>query len=161
MDSSRTFFVTTKTSMGRALLQSERNALLFIEVLRFYVKEKKFYLHDFVIMPDHVHLLITVDGDTTIERAVQFVKGGFSFRLRKEFGCLGEVWQRGFSETRVMGEESYAQHRRYIAENPVKAGLVKSPEAFPFCFSQMTRKKAQGLKPPNMTGGVGTAKAVP
>src|SRR5271155_588057 len=133
--SSRTFFVTTKTSMGRALLQSERNAMLFIDVLRFYVKERKFEVHDFVVMPDHVHLLVTVHGDITIERAMQFVKGGFSFRLRKETGYMGEIWQRGFSETRVNDRESFQNHRKYIAQNPVNAGLVDSTEKFSFCFT--------------------------
>lgn len=155
------FFVTTKTSMGRALLQTERNAMLLIEVLRSYMAARKFVVHDFVVMPDHVHLLITVNADTTIEKAVQFIKGGFSYRLRKEFGYVGEVWQRGFSEIRVMDEKSDAQHRQYIAENPVKAGLVKSQEEFPYCFSQMARRKTQGLKPPNVTAGIGTAEAVP
>jgi putative transposase len=98
---SRTFFVTTKTSLGRALLQSDRNATLLIDVLRCYAAAGKFRLHDFVIMPDHVHLLITVSGDSTMERAMPFIKGGFSHRLKKDFGYLGEVWQRGFSEVRV------------------------------------------------------------
>src|SRR5271166_3858970 len=95
---SRTFFVTTKTSMGRALLQSERNATLFIDVLRSYVAAGKFKVHDFVVMPNHVHLLMTVEEDMSIEKAVQFVKGGFSYRLKKECGHSGEVWQRGFSD---------------------------------------------------------------
>jgi putative transposase len=59
---SRTFFATTKTSMGRPLLQSERNATLWIDLLRSDVAAGRFQLHDFVIMPDHVHLLITVFG---------------------------------------------------------------------------------------------------
>ena len=143
---SRTFFVTTKTSMGRALLQSERNATLLIDVLRSYVAGRKFQLHDFVVMPDHVHLLITVGGDMTIERAMQFVKGGFSFRLRKESGYLGEVWQRGFSEVRVDDRESFLRYRDYIAENPVKAGLVDSPEEFPYCFTYLAKQKAAGAK---------------
>jgi putative transposase len=75
VSSSRTFFVTTKTSMGRALLQPERNATLFIEVVRFNVRARRFQVHDFVVMPDHVHLLITVDRDLTIEKAMQFIKG--------------------------------------------------------------------------------------
>jgi putative transposase len=61
---------------------------------------RKFQLHDFVVMPDHMYLLIRV-GDRTIERTMQFIKGGFSFRLRKEFGYPGGVWQRGFSEVRM------------------------------------------------------------
>ena len=69
VSSARTFFATTRTSQGRALLQSERNATLLVEVLRSYVVAGKFRLHDFVIMPDHLHLLITVGGDITIENS--------------------------------------------------------------------------------------------
>jgi putative transposase len=84
--------------MGKALLQSDRNATLLIDVLRFYGKQGKFQLHDFVVMLNHLHLLITVSGDSTVERVMQFIKGGFSYRLKRELGYLGEVWQRGFSE---------------------------------------------------------------
>jgi putative transposase len=142
----RTFFATTKTSQGRPLLQSARNATLMIDVLRTYVASGKFRLHDFVIMPNHVHLLLTVGADMTIEKAMQFIKGGFSHRLKKECGYLGEVWQRGFSEDRVGNRESFVQHREYIATNPVKAGLVDSPEKFPYCFTYLARRKAPGAK---------------
>jgi|SRR6516162_8181602 len=145
---SRTFFVTTKISMGRALLQSERNATLLIDVLRSYVAAGKFQLHDFVVMPNHVHLLIRVGGDMTIEKAMQFIKGGFSFRLKKELGYLGEVWQGGFSEVRVDDRQSLLRHRDYIAQNPVKAGLVDSPEKFPYCFTYLAKRKAAGAKSP-------------
>ena|SRR5215831_17004181 len=137
---SRTFFVTPKTSMGRALLQSERNATLLIDVLRSYVTARKFQVHDFVVMPDHVHLLITVGGDLTIEKAMQYIKGGFSFRLKKELGYLGEVWQRGFSEVRVHDRQSFLRYREYIAQNPVKAGLVDSPETFPYSFTYCAKR---------------------
>ena len=113
------------------MLQSERNAALMIDVLRGYVAAGKFQLHDFVLMPDHLHLLITVGAEMTIEKAMQLIKGGFSYRLQKEHGYVGEVWQRGFSEERVENRESFVQHRKYIAENPVKARLADSPEKFP------------------------------
>ncbi len=143
----RTFFVTTKTSMGRRLLQSERNAMLFIDVLRSYVADGKFKVHDFVVMPDHVHLLLTVSKDMTVERAMQFIKGGFSYRLKKELGYLGEVWQRGYSELRVEDERSFQQHREYIAENPVRAGLANAPGEFPIVSLTSRSKRPQGLKP--------------
>ena len=93
--------------MGRRLLQTERNAGLLIEVLRSLVAERAFELHDFVIMPDHVHLLLTVHEAMTVEKAMQLIKGRFSFRLKKEFGVQGEVWQRGFSEVQVMNRENF------------------------------------------------------
>ena len=82
----------------------------------------------------------------TVERAMQLVKGGFSYRLKKECGYLGEVWQRGFSEARVEDQRSFRQHREYIAENPVSAGLAGSPEGFPYCFTYLAGRKAAGAK---------------
>ncbi len=139
--------------MGRRLLQTERNAGLLIEVLRSLVAERAFELHDFVIMPDHVHVLLTVYEAMTVEKAMQLIKGRFSYRLKKEFGLQGEVWQRGFSEVQVMNRDNFETHRRYIAENPLKAGLVDSAEIYPFCYGYLAKSKAQarqaqqGLKP--------------
>jgi putative transposase len=161
LSSSRTFFVTTKTSMGRALLQSERNANLLIDVLRSCVVAKKFVVHDFVVMPDHLHVLITVDSEMSIERAMQFIKGGFSYRLGKELGHRGEVWQRGFSEVRVEDRESFLKHREYIAQNPVRAGLSETPEIYPYCYAYLASKKRAGAKAQQISNACGTAEAVP
>ena len=143
----RMFFVTTKTSMGRRLLQSDRFAELFVDVLRKSMAAGRFQVHDFVVMPDHVHLLLSVGEGVSIEKAVQFIKGGFSYRVKRELGYDGEVWQRGFSEVQVAGGDSVEQHRRYIASNPERAGLVGPGEEFAWCFEVLRRRKAQGLKP--------------
>jgi len=128
--------------MGRNILQSERNAGLLVEILRSLVAEHRFELHDFVVMPDHLHLLLTVDDDMTIEKAMQLVKGWFSRRISQELGFKGEVWHRGFTETQVMNRESFEKHREYIAQNPVKAGLAVSAEEFPFCYRYLAKRKA-------------------
>jgi putative transposase len=82
--------------MGCRLLQAQREASLLIDVLRSCVAAREFQLHDFVIMPNHIHLLLTVPDGMAIEKAVQLVKGRFSYRLKKELGFQGEVWQPGF-----------------------------------------------------------------
>jgi putative transposase len=135
--------------------------MLLVDVLRVCLKKKRFSLHDFVIMPDHIHLLITIGPGTTIERAMQFIKGGFSYRLKKESSYTGEVWQRGFSEVRIYDDESYHEHREYIAQNPVKAGLVDSTDAYPFSFCSLAKQKDQGLKPTSLDPASGTAEALP
>jgi len=143
LNPSRIFFATTKIAMSRRLLQSERNAGLFIDVLRSLVYEYRFKLLDFVIMPDQVHLLIEVREDMTIEKVMQLIKGRFSHRLSHEMGYKGEVWQRGFTEVQVMNKEGVQGHRAYIAENPVRAGLAASAKEYPFCFEFLARRKAQ------------------
>ena len=132
---------------GTSIIPAERNATLCIDVLRSYVAARKFQVHDFVVMPNHVHLLITVGEDIAVEKAGHMLmKGGFSYRLKKEFGYAGEVWQRGFSDVRIEDRDSFLRHRAYIAQNPVKRGLANSPEEFPFCFAYLRNQKAAGAK---------------
>jgi putative transposase len=119
-------------------------ANLFVEVLRSYVKAGKFTVHDFVIMPNHIHLLMTLPGALSIERAMQLIKGNFSFRANKELGFKGEIWQRGFSDVLVTDKQGFQLHRGYIENNPVKAGLANSAEEFPFGSAYLKRLKREG-----------------
>ncbi len=129
---------------------------LFIDILRESMRAGHFRVHEFVVMPDHVHLLITVPAESTIEKAIQRIKGGFSYRAGRELGFKGETWQRGFSEVRIHDDGSYAQHRSYIENNPVRRGLVSAPEEYRFGSLYLRLKKRaeledreskQGLKP--------------
>lgn len=119
---------------------------LFVDVLRAAMKEKKIVIHEFVVMPDHVHLLMTVPGDMSLEKAMQFIKGGFSFRASKELGYMGEVWQRGFSDVRITNEASYQEHLEYIRQNPVKAGLASDPAEFSFGSLFLRNAKRAGAE---------------
>jgi putative transposase len=115
--------------------------MLFIDTLRSYVKAGKFKVHDFVVMPNHVHLSITLDNTMSVEKAVQFIKGGFSYRVKKELGYLGEIWQKGFSEVRITSRASFLKHREYIDQNPVRAGLADAPEKFPYGSAYFKKQK--------------------
>ena len=84
-------------------------------------------------MPDHLHLLITPAFDISLEKAVQFIKGGFSFRLKSK----REVWERSFNEVQIRSAEKFDACKRYIEENPVRAGLAAS--AAEYAFSSASR----------------------
>jgi putative transposase len=137
------FFVTSKTSQGRPLLQMEKPALFFIDVLRSYTLKGSFKVHEYVVMPDHFHVLMSLDEKTSVERAVQLIKGNFSFRRKKELGLTGEVWQRGFSEVRVIDRASFLAHKEYIDQNPVKAGLAQRAEDYPYCSAYLRKNKSR------------------
>jgi hypothetical protein len=72
----------------RDLFQVEKIARLFIENMLSYREQKKYLLHGFVVMPDHFHLILSPTG-ITLERAMQCVKGGFSFQLNKNLYVPG------------------------------------------------------------------------
>lgn len=139
----RCFFITASCAQGRAVLQSARMAELFMDTLHSYVRQQRFIIHDFVVMPNHVHALITVPADTSLETAMQLIKGGFSFRAKKELGFTGEIWQRGFSDVYVADRESFLTHREYIDQNPVRSGLVSTPQDYPFGSAYLKSAKAK------------------
>jgi putative transposase len=104
---------------------------LFIDVLLKNREKGRFELHEFVVMPNHFHLLFTPAPKEPLEKCVQYIKGGFSFRTKKELGFAGEVWTPGYNEHRVKDAEDYRAHVSYIHENPVKAGLAGDAAAYP------------------------------
>ena len=121
-----------------------------MRVLYDYRDQNKFRLHEFVVMPDHFHALITVECDITIERAVQFIKGGFAFRAGREFGFSAPIWQKGFSEVRVLDAEAYLRTSGYIRNNPVAGQLADVAEAYPYSSAYPEFELdpvPQGLKP--------------
>ena len=123
--SGQTYFVSFQTSDRLPLFRNERWSALLIQMLERYHGE--FQLHDFVVMPDHIHLLITPMG--AVERAVQLIKGGFSFAAKRELGWNGRLWQAGFSDHRIRDSRDYEQHICYIRKNVESLNLV----AHKFC----------------------------
>ena len=122
------YFITASTFQKRNILQSDRMARLFVNVLFHYRRQEKYLLHEFVVMTDHFHLLLT--PRETLERAVQLIKGGFSFRAKKELGFAYEIWQPSYYDRRVRDDEEYFAFREYIRQNPVKRRMVTAAEEY-------------------------------
>ena len=145
-----TYFITADCFQKKRMLQSDRSAALLIDVLYHYRGQSKYLLHEFVVMPNHFHLLITPGREATLERALQLIKGGFSFRAGRELGMHEEIWQTSFHDRRVRDAEEYRRFRDYIYENPVRAGLVPRTEDWPHssaCGNFELDEVPQRLKP--------------
>jgi len=140
MNFHRAFFITTVTWQRTPLFRNQQRAELMMAVLGHYRDQKKYVLHEFVIMPDHLHLLLTPAADISLERAVQLIKGGFSYRLGK--AKRGLVWQESFTNHRIRDDDDYAHHAKYIRMNPVRARLVESPELYPYSSAAMKFQRA-------------------
>jgi putative transposase len=137
------YFVSTQTIGRRSLFQVERWARLMLSTLNHY-DSAGYKLHAFVIMPDHLHLLIT--PTESVEKAVQLIKGGFSFRAKRELQWNGEIWQPGFTDHRIRDEEDWRKHLAYIQNNPVDAHLVSDAAQYEF-IGLPNIEFPQGLKP--------------
>jgi REP-associated tyrosine transposase len=91
-----------------------------------------YQLHEFVVMPNHFYLLMTPGETTSLEKAVQLIKGGSSHEIHLQTGNKLEIWQVGFHDWTIRDAEDYRTKVGYIQMNPVQARLVERPEDWPF-----------------------------
>jgi putative transposase len=143
------YFVSTQTTGRKPFFRHDRWARLMTTILHHY-EGTGYKLHAFVIMPDHLHLLIT--PTESVEKSVQLIKGGFSFRAKRELDWNGEIWQSGFTDHRIRDEEDWLQHLAYIRDNPVNARLVNDGAQYEF-LGITNFAFPQGLKPASSSGG--------
>ncbi|MFZ1011682.1 MAG: transposase [Candidatus Sulfotelmatobacter sp.] len=157
----QTYMITSSTRERRDLFRNERWARLLIDTLYHY-RDAAYLLHEFVIMPDHFHVLLT--PKTSLEKAVQFIKGGFSYRAKKELGSNMEVWQKGFSDHRIRDAADSLRHVDYIRENPVRENLCERPEEYLYSSAHPGFELdpvPQGLKPILLESSYGTPEGAP
>lgn len=144
-----TYFVATKSWENTFWFQATKAAQIVVGKMLEYRASGNYLLHDFVLMPNHLHLILTPDA-SSLEKCMQLIKGGSSFEIHKLRGSRAAIWQSGFHESRVKSWKEYQTKRDYVNFNPVAAKLVERPEDWE--FSSASRKYAldpipQGLKP--------------
>lgn len=144
-----TYFVTVDCWGGRQLLKGEVAEILTDQVVQ--CRQKGYYLlHEFCVMPNHLHVLFTPAGESTLEKAVQMIKGGTSHRIRQQRKFLA-LWQDGYHDWRCRSQEDFHARATYIRDNPMKAGLVSDSSAWPYSsgnpkFVEFLDPMPQGLK---------------
>ena len=82
----------------------------------------------YVIMPDHIHLFVSGDADFVLSTWLAGLKRAISNAL----GIHGEFWQPTFFDHILRSDESYSEKWEYVCQNPVRAGLVKEFEGWPY-----------------------------
>ena len=156
-DSSYAHFVTTKTYGSRPYFENEECSRILLEELRFYKEKYDFILIGYVIMPDHLHLLLWWDIEEkpglSVSKIMQGIKGATARRIIDLMQDKGlermlqsthrndvsisrrrnvkyRLWQPGFYDFNVYSDEKLLEKLNYIHSNPVRAGLVLSPRDY-------------------------------
>jgi putative transposase len=128
------FFTLTLQDRQSSLLTEKINELRFS--FQHVMQSLPFMLDGIVILPDHMHLIMTLPpNDLIYSQRISFIKSTFSRQLqtiepvsssrqtKRERG----IWQRRFWEHFIRDEQDYIHHMNYIHFNPVKHGYVESP----------------------------------
>lgn len=86
------------------------------------------YLYGYVVMPEHVHLLLSEPQRETLADAMHYLKLSFSKRVSTmRLGEAGSFWYKRYFDRNVSDADEFARDLDYIHHNPVKRGLVNSP----------------------------------
>jgi putative transposase len=104
-----------------------------------YDHGRRYQLHAAVVMPDHVHLLLTPLRDEKgwpagLPAILKLLKGTSARSVNKLSGCCGPVWLEESFDHVLRSQESFAEKLEYIRQNPVRRGLVKTPEEYPWLW---------------------------
>ena len=99
----------------------------------FYQERQKWFPWLFLLMPDHVHMIVTFGHGQKIEAVVAAWKRYVATRH-------GVIWQQGFFEHRLRHDESTDEKAEYIRQNPIRAGLASEVGAWPFFLESIPGK---------------------
>ena len=95
-------------------------------------------LHVAVVMPDHVHLIFSLrsdrDGPFSVMEVMHAIKGASAHAINQALKRRGRVWQEESFDHVLRSNESLGQKIDYLCQNPVRAGLVKAPEEYPWLW---------------------------
>jgi REP element-mobilizing transposase RayT len=126
------YFVTTVVKDRKRLLPDPVICSLVIEDLNFYRKKFDFGLHAYVIMPDHLHLLLSLKENGNISKIMHDFKSHTAQEINKIIKRSGAFWQEGFYDHIIRDERDFKKRIDYIHKNPLTAGLVSEISDHPY-----------------------------
>jgi REP element-mobilizing transposase RayT len=109
-----------------------------------HAHNRKCILHAAVIMPDHVHLILTPladeNGPFSIPEIMHAIKSESAHRINKALNRTGKVWQDESFDHVLRCDESLSSKMAYVLDNPVRPGLVKIGEDYGWLWRQSEPK---------------------
>lgn len=124
------YLLTAVTKNRRPLFRDFRSARICINGLRRQHEKKVVNSLAFVIMPDHFHWLVEL-RQGNLATLMQMVRGRVSRQINLYLHTSGAIWQPGYHDHALRQDEDLRQAARYLAANPLRAGLVNELYQYP------------------------------
>ena len=124
------YFLTASVAGWRPIFARRDNALVVLETMHWLHTEKRFLIDAAVVMPDHLHMAGQL-GEYTLGKVMHTLKS-YSARRLVDSGVTTPVWQKGFHDHGLRDDEDYRSRVAYVLQNPLRAGLVRRMEDYPY-----------------------------
>jgi len=124
------YFVTANAADRRSILANAGVYRAFLEFAK-VGEDRGTFVGGYVLMPDHIHLFVALDGENKLAVWVKSLKNSLSKTLRS-LDIPAPHWQKGFFDHVLRSADSYSQKWEYVRDNPVRAGLAKDWQEWPY-----------------------------
>jgi putative transposase len=125
---SRCYFVITNSADRTPLFANPQAARIILNALLHLRSRGRLKAQAFVIMPDHLHFVASLGRKEELSRLMHSLKSYTAKEINKSLSTKGKVWQRGYYSHGIRNERDMEEKIRYIALNPMRAGLSETAE---------------------------------
>ena len=136
--------VTQRGNRRQQTFFCESDYQVYLELLSQWSVHYRVTVNAYCLMPNHVHLIITPADRWGLTAALTEIHRRYTQRVNRREGWLGHLWQGRFFSV-PLDEPHYDNARHYVELNPVRAGLVASPEAYPWSSAFHSIEKPERL----------------
>ncbi len=126
------YFVTTSTFNRKRILSSPQVAQIIFNAFQWLEDKERIRWICVMVMPDHIHAVIQPGCNQTLGSVLHSLKSFTAKEINALRGETGSVWQEGYYERGIRGEEALNEIVQYCYGNPVRKGLVKRARDYPY-----------------------------
>lgn len=116
----------------KACFFDEQDYKVYLDKLKEYSQKLDVEVHSFVLMTNHVHLLMTPKEGNGVSRLMQSLGRYYVRYINKKYDRTGTLWEGRYKSTIIDSERHLLTVSRYIELNPVRAGMVEQPAEYPW-----------------------------
>lgn len=124
--------VITRGVDKQAVFFHHRDYVLYLDALRKTSAEHECAIHAYVLMVNHVHLLVTPANERSLPLMMQAMGREYVQRVNARYKRTGTLWEGRYKACLVDNDEYFLTCQRYIELNPVRAGIVATPGEYPY-----------------------------
>lgn len=142
--------ITQRGNNRTGVFFDDEDRQTYLTLLAGYAEKHALQVLAYCLMPNHVHILAVPDSEASLARGIGLTNQVYTQYLNRKLDQSGRLWQNRFFSCIVEQDKNLWAVAKYIERNPVKAGLAKRPEEYPWSSA---KAHILGAKDPILTPG--------
>ena len=146
------YHVMTRGNNRQRVFDDDEDFLRYLEILQQYRNTYRFQLYHYVLMSNHVHLVLQPSRDGgTLAQIMKGINLTYAWHYKKKYQHVGHFWQDRYKSIIVLEDAYLLSCGSYVELNPIRAGMVRNPQDYPWssygCYASGKGKLEVELQP--------------